>query len=40
MLEVENVEMSDVIEWPAELEALLLMEVTGNDKFDNYNLAR
>lgn len=39
ILEIEDVEMSDVIKFPPEIEKLILMEVTGNSKFSNYNLA-
>jgi CYTH domain-containing protein len=37
--EVEDVEINDHISFPPEIERLILMEVTGNPLFDNYNLA-
>ena len=37
--EVEDVDMDTVIEFPPEIEKLILLEVTGNPNFDNFNLA-
>lgn len=37
--EVEDVDIDQDIEWPPEIEKQMLMEVTGNPKFDNFNLA-
>ena len=39
MLEVEDVELSEKINFPPEIKSVLLLEVTGNDQFDNFNLA-
>ncbi|MEO6302154.1 MAG: hypothetical protein ABIP51_03170 [Bacteroidia bacterium] len=38
MMEIEGVNIEDVIQFPIEIEEVLLIEVTGNKKFDNYNL--
>lgn len=40
MLEIEDVEIGDSINFPPEIEECLLMEVTGNEAFDNFNLAK
>jgi CYTH domain-containing protein len=39
MLEIEGIEMKDKINFPPEIEKMILIEVTGNKKFDNYSLA-
>lgn len=39
MMEVEDVEMEEKIDFPPEIERVLLVEVTGNKNFDNYNLS-
>lgn len=38
IMEVENISAEEKIIFPEEIEKVLLMEVTGNSKFDNYNL--
>lgn len=40
IVEVEDVEMGDQIEFPPEIQEQILMEVTGNEQFDNFNLAK
>lgn len=39
IMEIEDVEMTDTIHLPSWLEDLVLIEITGNSKFDNINLA-
>lgn len=39
ILEVEGVELDEVIRFPPEINSVIIMEVTGNEKFDNFNLA-
>lgn len=39
IMEVEDVELTDIINFPPEIEREILMEVTGISAFDNYNLA-
>lgn len=39
IMEVENVDMEDIINFPLAIEREILMEVTGDTKFDNFNLA-
>jgi CYTH domain-containing protein len=40
MMEVEDVELEEEINMPTEIKDVLLLEVTGNEKFDNFNLAK
>ena len=39
LLEVENVDIDEEIDFPEEIKKLILLEVTGNENFDNYNLS-
>lgn len=39
ILELEGVEMEDSVSFPDWVEKYILMEITGNPVFDNYNLA-
>jgi len=39
ILEVEDVDLFEEIDFPPEIERVLLVEVTGNKNFDNYNLS-
>lgn len=39
LMEIEGVEMSDVIDFPPEIQKELIMEVTGFKELSNYNLA-
>ena len=39
LLEVEDVDMEEEIDFPEEIKKLILLEVTGNENFDNYNLS-
>jgi len=40
MMEVENVDLTDEIKFPPEIEKEILIEVTGNSNFDNFKLAQ
>lgn len=39
ILEVEDVDVDEEINFPEEIKKLILLEVTGNENFDNYNLS-
>lgn len=38
MVEIEGVTMEDEIKFPPEISAVMIMEVTGNEAFDNFRL--
>lgn len=40
MLEVEDVDLGEKIEFPPEIERCIVLEVTGMEQFDNFNIAK